>query len=735
MSQIKSFALFLFLLASLQVFAQPQYLTCGSYEFSPSTPVHTTGGFYYRCSAVTGGNGFTETSIGKYNAAGGTVWYKTFTNTNVGSYSYIRNIALDNDGNILIYGFYQKQVDLDPGVGIVTFQPTNSPQNGIFIVKLTPAGTLVWAKSINSDRSQQPVKLRLDGGNNIYIAFNTSGRIDCDPGPDSTVVGANTQYNRKDIVLAKYTPDGNLIFAGEMGSTNNSNDDIQEMLIYNGYIYVGGSYVNPTDFDLKQGVTSRTAQSLDFFIAKYNLNLDLIWVKTTGGANVDGLMHMVVQDSCIYASGFFRSAVDFDFGPNAYTVTANSTNYNNLFVCKYDTSANFIWMRQFLPYYSQLYDKGLAVDSSGNVIMGGYYEDSVRVNVNGQMHSAVTNGALDVFLSVFKPNGDFTWISTLGSTDDDYLNTVEIDTFDDKLHITGTYSGTVDFDFSQQQHTLTATPPHSAYVAVYNTNPTVYKADILTFSIPEQTAPAVIDTATQTITVLVSSTANASALTPVFTLSPMATSSPNSGTTQDFGMTFTYVVTSYDSLVVKQWDVNVVQESDTFLYDADILTFTFPQQIAPAIIDPWFLTVDIAVAPGTDVSQLTPTFTLSPLATSNPLSGVTQDFTNPFGYTVTSFDGLINNWQVNVSIGTDVNLQTAQKITLFPNPTNGLLTINTDGATGLIAELCDLSGRVLQQQQVSNTTPMDISHLAKGMYFCRFLSNGKYLGTKKIVLN
>ena len=50
--------------------------------------------------------------------------------------------------------------------------------------------------------------------------------------------------------------------------------------------------------------------------------------------------------------------------------------------------------------------------------------------------------------------------------------------------------------------------------------------------------------------------------------------------------------------------------------------------------------ITIFVGPGTDISELTPEFTLTPGATINPLSGTERNFNTPQEYTVTAADGV-----------------------------------------------------------------------------------------------
>jgi hypothetical protein len=82
----------------------------------------------------------------------------------------------------------------------------------------------------------------------------------------------------------------------------------------------------------------------------------------------------------------------------------------------------------------------------------------------------------------------------------------------------------------------------------------------------------------------------------------------------------------------------------------DILTFTLAEQTGAATINTTNHTVAIEVDYTADITNLTPTITLSYGATIDPLSGVSQDFTSPVTYTVTALDGITTQeWVVTVT--------------------------------------------------------------------------------------
>jgi hypothetical protein len=85
--------------------------------------------------------------------------------------------------------------------------------------------------------------------------------------------------------------------------------------------------------------------------------------------------------------------------------------------------------------------------------------------------------------------------------------------------------------------------------------------------------------------------------------------------------------------------------------ETDILTFVFSEQTAAATINSTTHTVSIEVEVGTDISELTPTITVSSGATIVPASGVEEDFSSPVTYTVTAEDEETDQeWTVTVTI-------------------------------------------------------------------------------------
>ena len=80
-----------------------------------------------------------------------------------------------------------------------------------------------------------------------------------------------------------------------------------------------------------------------------------------------------------------------------------------------------------------------------------------------------------------------------------------------------------------------------------------------------------------------------------------------------------------------------------------ITAFSFAVPPAVGIINESAKTIAVEVPLGTDITALVPAISISPSATVNPASGVTQNFSNPVHYTVTAEDASTAVYTVTVT--------------------------------------------------------------------------------------
>jgi len=131
------------------------------------------------------------------------------------------------------------------------------------------------------------------------------------------------------------------------------------------------------------------------------------------------------------------------------------------------------------------------------------------------------------------------------------------------------------------------------------------------------------------------------ALAPTYTASPFATCAPASGSTHDFSSPVHYIIQSEDTHTTTDYTVTV---NVTPISTAkDILTFG-PGAVISGTNIVW--TVPYA----TDLTSLTPAYTVSTFASGSPASSTLRNFTTPQTYTVTAQDLSTKVYTVTIAV-------------------------------------------------------------------------------------
>lgn len=178
-------------------------------------------------------------------------------------------------------------------------------------------------------------------------------------------------------------------------------------------------------------------------------------------------------------------------------------------------------------------------------------------------------------------------------------------------------------------------------------------ADILLFSIPEAVNQGVIDWSNNTVDIKVPVGTDRTDLTPEFLISFGATSNPASGTAGDYSSPVTISVSAQDGSM-EDWAVTVSEPPSGASNETDILTFSIPEESRDAWIEGDLHQITSEVILGTDLTSLIATWTLSPGATSVPVSQSTSDYSSIVEIEVTAEDGTTQQvWSVRVVFNGD----------------------------------------------------------------------------------
>jgi gliding motility-associated-like protein len=379
------------------------------------------------------------------------VWAKSFA-----SNSYSLDMITDAAGNVYTSGA-SSGGDFDPGPG--TFTLSSSGQSDAYVSKLDASGNLVWAKSFGGIQTEVGQAIALDAAGNIYVTGNFQLTVDFDPGPGSFPL---TSAGGHDAYVLKLDPNGNFISAWSFGS---STEDIGSEVTVDasGNIYLAGHFSGIIDFDPGVGTSPLSSSGgTEIYIVKLNSAGNFLWAKAMGGSSTDVLSKTHVDTAGnIYTTGFFYGASDFDPGTGTALLTAVGA--SDVFVSKLDANGNFIWAKSF---GAEGLDNGVGIstDASGNVIVSGYFENTVDFDPGTATLNFTSQGDKDIFLLKLNASGNLVWAKTMGAANEDIGNDVLIDALDN-IYFSGSFYDIVDIDGGSSTFNLTSTGNQEIFVS------------------------------------------------------------------------------------------------------------------------------------------------------------------------------------------------------------------------------------------------------------------------------
>ncbi len=179
--------------------------------------------------------------VSKLDANGNFVWAKPIGD---GGWDVRASIATDAAGNVYISGQFDGSVDFDPGPGTTTL--TAAGDNDVFIVKLDPAGALVWAKQIGgANGSIENKAITIDKRGNVITTGTFSGTLDFNPGTASQNLSSSGWGS---IYISKLNASGDFVFAKKIGGANSSSGNAIA-LDQQDNILTAGFFSSTVDFD------------------------------------------------------------------------------------------------------------------------------------------------------------------------------------------------------------------------------------------------------------------------------------------------------------------------------------------------------------------------------------------------------------------------------------------------------------------------------------------------------
>jgi hypothetical protein len=427
-------------------------------------------------SFVLSPGGTASSFIAKYDNSGTFSFAKQLVST-ASSGCYSTGIKTDGAGNIIIAGYLNGTVDMDPGAGTDNIGSNGSAPD-LFFAKYNASGDYLLAKPIGNTGQDFLRALAVDVNNNIYISGCFQNTVDFDPGGGTANLSTS---GGKDAFVAKYNSAGNYVYAIDMGGTTNipNVEGFSLATDASENVYVSGTFTGTVDFDAG-GATANlsTFGANDVFFAKYSSSGAYIHAKQIGGTTLEKNYAIALSPlGNIWIGGSFAgnsTGLDFDPGAGTQTLSGYPSSYSG-YIAKYTNAGNYSWVGGFLSYVGNNqgsdFSYNITKDAAGNVYTTGCSFGALDFEGGTGIVANSHSGANECFFAKHDAAGNAVLAKTIpANISTNAFFSIAVDTVTNAIYIAGNFNGTTDFDPGVGYSALTSTGAQDIFFAKYDAN-------------------------------------------------------------------------------------------------------------------------------------------------------------------------------------------------------------------------------------------------------------------------
>ncbi len=321
----------------------------------------------------------------KLDPSGNVLWAKNFGGNN--ALVFGQGIAVDGNENVYLAGYFYN-------ANLTTPSLTKIGRYDAFAIKLDSSGATSWANNFGgSGAYAYGYGIAVDGTGNVYLG----GEFDS----ANLTAPALTKIGYQDAFTIKLDNSGATTWAKNFGG-GGASAVVQSIAVDDtSNVYLGGRF---SVFNLTTPSMTKIG-TMDSFAIKLNSNGSTTWAKNFGGSGAYAAAQSIAVDGTgnVYLTGYISA--------NLTTPAMTKIGTSDAFAIKLDNSGTTTWAKNFGGNGATAVGLDVAVDSSGNVYLGGCF-----YNANLTTPALTKIGTKDAFAIKLDNNGATTWSKNFGGS-------------------------------------------------------------------------------------------------------------------------------------------------------------------------------------------------------------------------------------------------------------------------------------------------------------------------------
>ncbi|MCC6690914.1 MAG: hypothetical protein IT235_05220 [Bacteroidia bacterium] len=320
------------------------------------------------------GGGLCDVLVLKFTSTGARTWATFYGGNGI---EIGMGIDTDNANNVVITGYTSGGGFPTGSTGINTVhQSLNAGTQDVFVVKLTSAGSLLWATLFGGQYQDMSTGVTIDNADNVVVSGinigggfptgQTSSNVVHQPASGGVISSGSTY----DAIVIKFSSTGSFLWATYYGGNkddaayNICTDNLNNVLI-TGSSYGGTFPISKTGTNISQQPLYGGG-AMDVFIVKFAANGSLLWATFYGGTAAEEARNITTDaaDNVIIIG--YNAGGNFPTGQTGANVVHQSVyagGNGDAIIVKLSSSGSLLWATY---YGTTSWEYGLQITTDKN---------------------------------------------------------------------------------------------------------------------------------------------------------------------------------------------------------------------------------------------------------------------------------------------------------------------------------------------------------------------------------